>query len=151
MTMLVLSLWLGLSGPLNQSPSGLAGVWLREAGSRTALDDAAPAWEEITIDVTQVTIRRASRPRVTEVYPVDGVERSTVRVRQNRVCRTAWDGATLILDCREVDGGPGGLALPVMTRETRSVDANDRMVVEIHWNSGDQVVTRRERYRRQEQ
>jgi hypothetical protein len=149
MTMLVLSMWLGLSGLLNQSPSALVGVWAREASSRPALDDAAPAWEEITVDATQITIRRASRPRVIEVYPFDGIERSTVRVRQNRVCRAAWEGGTLILDCREVDGGPGGLAPPVITRETRSVDANDRMVVETRWTSGDQIITRRERYRRQ--
>jgi hypothetical protein len=150
MTMLLLAMWLGLSSLVTQSPSALAGTWVREATTRPALDDAAPAWEEITVDATQVTIRRASRPRVTEVYPFDGVERSTVRVRLNRVCRAGWDDATLILDCREVDGGPGGGAPPIITREMRSIDLNGRMVIETRWSSGDQVVIRRERYRRQQ-
>ena len=151
MTILLLALWLGTSSLANQAPSDLAGVWVREAASRPALDDAAPAWEEITVDATQVTIRRAARPRLTEVYPFDGVERATARVRQTRFCRATWEGATLSLDCREVDGGPGGLALPIVTREMRSVDAQGRMVIETRWSSGDQIVSRSERYRRQQQ
>jgi len=150
MTMFLFALWLLTTGVVNQSPSDLAGVWVREAASRPALEDAAPAWEEITVDATQVTIRRAARPRVTEVYPFDGVERSTVRGRQNRFCRAGWDGSSLILDCREIDGGPGGGAAAILTREARSIDANGRLVLETRWNSGDQVVTRRERYRRQQ-
>jgi len=150
MTRLLFAFWLGISGLVNQSPSDLAGVWVREATSRPALDDAAPTWEEITVDATQVTIRRAARPRVTEVYPFDGVERSTVRVRQSRFCRAGWDGSTLVLDCRELDGGPGGNAAPIITREMRSIDLNGRMVFETRWSSGDQVVTRRERYRRRQ-
>jgi hypothetical protein len=151
MMMLLVALWLGLSGLVNQSTSALAGVWVRESAARPALDDAAPTWEDITVDATQVTIRRSARPQVTEVYPFDGVERSIVRVRQNRFCRAGWNDSTLVLDCRELDGGPGGGAPPIITREMRSIDLNGRMVLETRWSSGEQVVTRRERYRRQQQ
>jgi hypothetical protein len=63
---------------------------------------------------------------------------------------TPWMSLLSGLDCRELDGGPGGGALPIITREIRSVDLNGRMVLETRWSSGDQVVTRREPYRRQQ-
>ena len=151
MTRLLLTAWLGLAGATAQSPSDLTGVWVREATSRPVLDDAAPAWEEITIEATQVTIRRASRPRAIEVYRFDGLERQATRVRASRYCRVAWDGAALTLDCRELDGGPGGSAPPIVTREVRSLDAEGRLIVETGWSSGEQVTVRRERYRRQAQ
>ena len=77
---------------------------------------SAPAWEEITVDATQVTIRRATRPRDIEVYRLDDTDRQTVRVRANRVCRAGWDGTAFVIDCREVDGGPGGMAPPRSSR-----------------------------------
>lgn len=92
MTMLLLTAWLGMAGAMPQSPTDLTGVWVREAASRPALDDAAPAWEEITVDATQVTIRRASRPRAIEVYRFDGLERQATRVRL--VATAASDGPT---------------------------------------------------------
>ena len=126
----------------------LTGRWVREGPAQPGLEDQAPAWEEIAIVADTVTIRRATRPTQAEIYRFDATERQITRIRQTRYCRTDWSDGALAIECREIDGGPGGLAPAIWTREVRSLDASGRLVIETTWRSADQTVTRRALFRR---
>jgi hypothetical protein len=145
---IALTLALGTSSLPAPLQLDLTGRWVREGPARPGLEDQEPAWEEIAIVADTVTIRRATRPSQTEVYRFDSTERQIMRTRQTRYCRTEWSDGALIVECRETDGGPGGGAPPIWTREVRSLNASGRLVIETTWRSGDQTVTRRALFRR---
>jgi hypothetical protein len=145
---LVVALILSAASLAAPWPLDLTGRWVRVGPAQPGFDDHEPAWEEIAVVGDMVSIRRATRPLQTEIYHADSIERLTTRVRQTRSCRTDWSVGTLILECLETDGGPGGRAPTIWTREVRSLDASGRLVIETAWRSGDQTVTRRALFRR---
>ena len=70
----------------------------------------------------------------------------------DRRCRTVWDEAALIVTCRAArDGGPGGMAPPIETREVYRVAPDGRLLVELAWRSGTQDVRRTFTYRKAEE
>ena len=144
----VLTVLLSTSALAAPPQGDLTGRWVREGPAQPGLEDQAPAWEEIAIVADTVTIRRATRPTQAEIYRFDATERQITRIRQTRYCRTDWSDGALAIECREIDGGPGGLAPAIWTREVRSLDASGRLVIETTWRSADQTVTRRALFRR---
>jgi hypothetical protein len=125
------------------------------------MDDVAPAWEDISLQDGLVAIRRAPAGDksgtllesavssvLPEVYASDGVERSTQRAKATRLCRSEWQAAQFVIECRDTDPGPGGSAPEIFTREVRSIDSEDRLGLELTWRSDDRVVTRRAVFRR---
>jgi hypothetical protein len=152
-------------GAAAQSQTDLSGRWIREASLGAAMDDIAPAWEDISNQDRLVTIRRApaegssgtllqsgsTSAVLPEVYASDGVERSTQRAKTTRLCRSEWQASQFVIECRDTDRGPGGSAPEILTREVRSIDSEGRLVLELTWRSDDRVVTRRAVFRRAEQ
>lgn len=146
---------------LAQRANDLSGRWVRDSPLGPVQNDVAPAWEEISLVDGVVMIRRAPSDRSSpelvtasteaEVYAGDGVERSSPRVRTSRQCRSQWEGGQFVLECRQLDGGPGGKAPEVLTREVRFVDGDGRLVLEVTWRSDERIVTRRAVYRREQQ
>ena len=128
--------------------AALAGLWVREDVRVTV--DPEPAWQRLGVDGDVVTRVRATRPELVESYRADGTERAASRTEtENRRCRTEWDAAVLIVTCRAArDGGPGGLAPPIDTREVYRVADDGRLVVELTWRSGTQDVRRTFTYRK---
>jgi hypothetical protein len=131
--------------------AALAGLWVREDARVTV--DAEPAWQRIGIDRDVVTQVRSARPELVEADRADGTERAANRMdTENRRCRVMWEGATLIAECRATrDGGPGGLAPPIETREVHRVRTDGRLVVDLTWRSGTQEVRRTFTYRKAEE
>jgi hypothetical protein len=122
--------------------AALAGLWVRE-DARVTVDPEA-AWQRLGIDGDVVTRVRATRPELVESYRADGTERAASRTdTENRRCRVVWEEATLIATCRAArDGGPGGQAPPIDTREVYRVAADGRLIVELTWRSGTHEVRR---------
>jgi hypothetical protein len=112
--------------------------------------DPEPAWQRIGIDGDVVTRVRATRPELVETYRSDGNEQTVNRTEtENRRCRVVWEEAMLIATCRAArDGGPGGQASPIDTREVYRVAADGRLTVDLTWRSGTQEVRRTFTYRK---
>jgi hypothetical protein len=148
-----------------QSSTDLSGRWVRETSLGPAMDDIAPAWEDISTQDGIVTIRRApaedssgsllqsgaTSAVLPEVYASDGVEHPTQRAKSTRMCRSEWQASQFIIECRDTNPGPGGSAPEILTREVRSIDSAGRLVLDLTWRSDDRVVTRRAVFRRAEQ
>ena len=134
------------AGPTDRT--ALAGLWVREDARVTV--DPEPAWQRLGIDGDVVTRVRASRAELVESYRADGTDRAASRTEtENRRCRVVWEDATLIANCRAArDGGPGGMAPPIETREVSRVAADGRLIVELTWRSGTQEVRRTFTYRK---
>ena len=63
-----------------------------------------------------------------------------------------WEDATLIATCRTArDGGPGGMAPPIETREVYRLGADGRLIVDLTWRRGTQEVRRTFSYRKAEE
>jgi hypothetical protein len=144
---LALLLMLVPSVALTQTRQALTGVWTLDNPREAALEHVQPVSEEISVTTTTVTVRRGDLSTPTVLYPLDGAERPEARLGGTRLCRTAWEQEVLVIACRSTEGGPGGGAPPVYTRETRQVDADGRLVVTVTWRSGDSTTTRTSRYR----
>ena len=112
------------SRPLAQS-LGLAGQWQRvDPVTVGAADDASPAWEQLTVDGTSITLQRSAQATRTEAYTVDNVERAVARVPgHTRTCRARWENAAFVLECHQTDSGPGGTSPSIGTVEYVRLDS----------------------------
>jgi hypothetical protein len=131
-----------------QARPNLNGRWVRVEQTGPGLEDVDPSWEEITTDASGFTLRRSAQPDRIERYTWDDGERAVLRYAQRaRTCRARWEGAALVLECRQIDTGPGGEAPPIYTREIRQLDADGRLLLDVMWRSGDLTTNRRNVYR----
>ena len=152
MTMMLLLAVLTVSPLTATDIQSLDGRWLRQGAPQVMPDYTEPAWQDLTVTTDTVNIIRASRATVVETYRTDGVERQANRgAPENRSCHASRESARLVLECVDQrDGGPGGEAPPVATKEVWRVDAQARMVYELTSRSGEQEFARTVIYTRGE-